>query len=163
MSTPRGVSNVYSEYIFSKLDQADLFIDEDNDEEAIEIYTEVIVTYPDEPYAYARRGWVLMRQKKHELAIQDFTVALNKVPDAKNTLWLRAQSYDFIGKLDEAIEDYQKYIDLEPKDREAYFKIGLIYEYIKDYKNALINYKQANMLKHSDNLDEKIKYLSTVV
>ncbi|MDR2923333.1 MAG: hypothetical protein LBU85_08335 [Treponema sp.] len=45
--------------------------------------------------------------------------------------------------------------DLEPKDREAYFKIGLIYEYIKDYK-------QANMLKHSDNLDEKIKYLSIV-
>jgi TolA-binding protein len=51
MSTSRTVSKMYSEAVFLKLDQADIFIDEDKDDEAIEIYSEVIAVYPDEPYA----------------------------------------------------------------------------------------------------------------
>ncbi|MDR1390725.1 MAG: tetratricopeptide repeat protein [Treponema sp.] len=102
-------------------------------------------------------------EKKYELAIQDFTVALGKTPNAVNTLWLRAQAYESVGKLYEAIKDYDRYIQLEPDDREAYFNIGLIYEYLKNYENALNNYKKANGLRRSDNLDEKIELMERIV
>ncbi|MDR1390726.1 MAG: hypothetical protein LBJ31_12220 [Treponema sp.] len=65
MPAPGSVSKIYSKDIFLKLDQADVLLDEDKDDEAIKLYTKVIDVYPDEAYAYARRGWVLLKQRRN--------------------------------------------------------------------------------------------------
>ena len=52
-----------------------------------------------------------------------------------------------------AILDYDKAIELSPKDGDAYFNRGLCKYMLKDYKGAISNLKKAIKLKQKNDID----------
>jgi Flp pilus assembly protein TadD len=78
----------------------------------------------------------LFYQKQYEAAISE----LNKylflhVTDVK-ALHLRARSYEELGKMDEAIEDYEKILSIDGNYAQAMAGIGKIYFNEKEYEKA---------------------------
>lgn len=69
--------------------------------------------------------------------------------------YARAYSLYNIGKLDLALEQAKRAIDINPQYAEPYHIVGQIYIQRKDYQKAFENFRKASML---DPLDKKIRY-----
>ena len=69
---------------------------------------------PNDPDRYHRRGWLYRFLGKHDLAIADFTSAIELDPDNYRYLH-RAQTYSEMGEYELAIADFTKIIQLNPK------------------------------------------------
>ncbi|MBN2379158.1 tetratricopeptide repeat protein [candidate division WOR-3 bacterium] len=70
---------------------------------------------------------------------------------------LRSADRKFSGfKLDDALRDYQRYLEFK-KDPEIYFKLGEIYRFKADYKNAYLSYDKAEEISPSDEFRGKVK------
>ncbi|MEM0515682.1 tetratricopeptide repeat protein [Pseudoalteromonas sp. YIC-827] len=96
--------------------------------DAVKLYDKVISSFPEPAYAYAKRGYAYHKLEAFEQAIDDFDVAIDKNPKAKNTIWQRGISKWDLGLLKEAIEDLEKYSKLKPDDPEAFYWMGEIAE-----------------------------------
>lgn len=136
---------------------------------AIQDYTEVIELNPDDAEAYINRGVakVKMSDPDYAGAIQDYTKAINLNPD--DTLLVQAyyergaakqaldqyedtkrdyaKAYYYLGKIDankgnyqEAIEDFNKAIGLNPGDVEVYYVRGNAKQKSGDYEGAIQDY-----------------------
>jgi tetratricopeptide (TPR) repeat protein len=76
------------------------------------------------------------RQSEYEKAVSEFSKALFfNVTDIKS-LHLRARSYEELGDLEKAKEDYLSILRLEPNYAQAHAGIGKLLFNLKDYKNA---------------------------
>ena len=57
-----------------------------------------------------------------------------------------AQSYFLLDKVNEALEDFDKVLELDPYNEKAYFMRGSIHEFFGDLESALENYQEATRL-----------------
>lgn len=114
----------YSEIAIQSLKSADKL----DYQEARGLYDQVIKMHPEPAYAYAKRGYCHHKLKNYEKAICDFDIAIGKKPRAKNTIWQRAISKWNLGLLDDALIDLERYLEINPKDAEAYYWMGKIAE-----------------------------------
>ena len=60
-----------------------------------------------------------------------------------NAWYNRGYCFLMIGRSQEAMDDFNKVIELEPRNYKAFFWLGSIYEHEKDYGSALANFEQA--------------------
>ena len=67
-----------------------------------------------------------------------------------DTLLNRANSYDNKGEYDRAIQDYDKAIELNPNDAEAYNNRGVAYENKEEYDRAIQDFDKAIELNPND-------------
>jgi tetratricopeptide (TPR) repeat protein len=92
----------------------------------------------------------LYRAQQYEQAISAISRRLFlHVTDIKS-LHLRARSYEELGKTKEAIEDYERIIDIDPNYAQAYAGIGKILFDQEYYKSAELNILKASSLDHED-------------
>ena len=105
---------------------------------------------------YNSRGNTYYDQGKYDLAIADYTRAIQLNPKYNVAYNNRGYAYNNQGKYDLAIADYTKAIQLDP-ERAYYYNIrGAIYEKQKEYEKALDDYDIAISLgskKAKDNRD----------
>lgn len=126
-----------------------------NYERAIEYYTNAIEKDPDYSGAYYERGYCYHTIQEYTLAIEDFTKAIefnNKWEMLSNLslgYYSRGQSY-FSMPTDEenkaktlALQDWNKSIELNPDEPNAYYNRGLVYEYFSDFDKAVIDFKKS--------------------
>jgi tetratricopeptide (TPR) repeat protein len=59
----------------------------------------------------------------------------------------RGSAYKNLKQYDKAINDYNKAIELNPADADAYYDRGIIYYYLKQYNKAINDYSKAIELK----------------
>jgi tetratricopeptide (TPR) repeat protein len=149
----------YPDDILKKIDEADLLIEDGLINEAISIFTNIIDSYPNEAYAYSLRGWLMHKKGDYQSAINDYSNAIKRKSDIHGTIWLRANCYENTGELDNAINDYINYLNYKPNDAEGHYNLGLLYEYKKDYFNAILSYQKSNEIQSSVSLLEKIDEL----
>lgn len=81
------------------------------------------------------------RQKKYDLALENYTYALNIAPRAVPILLNRATLYLEMGKDDAARADYSLVLDMDPDHAEALAMRAYIYLRQRDYKFARADYQ----------------------
>lgn len=112
-------------------------------EATVPLYDKVIKSFPDPPYAYARRGLAKYKNGDYLGAIADFDEAVYRKPKASDTIWQRAIAKWEIDDYSGAVNDFKKYNDIKPDDDEASYWMGAIYESNEEYELALECYKRA--------------------
>jgi len=106
-------------------------------DEALKYFNLAIFIDPDEILFYSNKALFLFEKKMHDKAFQEFGFALNKQPDNSLIYFQRGRCYDEINKIDLAIEDYKKAIELDVFNAgEIYFRLALIFYSKKDYIKA---------------------------
>jgi tetratricopeptide (TPR) repeat protein len=92
------------------------------------------------------RGEIYLMTKRYELAISDFTVALNANYSKQMLsaiLSERADAKRYLKKYKEAINDYSLAIELNPDNRLAYWNRAACYNHNGDYELANSDYSKA--------------------
>ena len=59
-------------------------------------------------------------------------------------------AYERMGKLDEALEGYQKFMEVFPDDAEGFYGIGRIYHLKGDYENGLDHMMKAYVMYNKE-------------
>ena len=76
-------------------------------------------------------------EDKYDIALGLAENILRETPDDKNALLVKAQALAGTWKNDEAIRVFEKVIELYPKEKEAYFQMGVLASNIGRYSQAL--------------------------
>ena len=96
---------------------------------------------------YNNRGIDYGEKGEHDLAIKDFTKAIELKPDYALSYNNRGAVYRSKGEYDLAIEDCNKAIELKPDYAEPYSNRGAAYRNKGDYERAIEDYDKAIQLK----------------
>jgi tetratricopeptide (TPR) repeat protein len=93
---------------------------EDKYEEALEMYTKALRTCPfsfskERSIFYSNRSVCFLKMKDLDKCIKECSQSINLDPTFVKPLLRRAECHETNDKLDEAVEDYKKLIDLEPR------------------------------------------------
>ncbi|MEE9442985.1 MAG: FlgO family outer membrane protein [candidate division Zixibacteria bacterium] len=112
-------------------------------EKAKSHYWEVIQLDPLFGPVYNRLAYIYNSQYKYDSAIW----AINKYievadPDEANPYDTRADLYAYNGKLEQAIESYEKALEIKPDFYASRLKLGYLYLFNKEYDKAEIFYRQ---------------------
>ena len=128
--------------------QSAALLEEDDDyEEAIGIYEQLLVFRPRDPYIHCHLGNAYYILSQFSEAVTHYKMALSLGTDRA---WrsLLAQSlgnihHDHFNNPDAAIMAFEMARDLNPKDAENYIQLGLLNFNKEDYVNAELCYEQA--------------------
>jgi tetratricopeptide (TPR) repeat protein len=83
-----------------------------------------------------------LHNKLYDLAVESYTLLIGANPTSDNYQG-RGVAYRMTGKLDLALADFNKAIELDPKNADAYNSRGNVYLDKKQYKAAIADYTQA--------------------
>lgn len=115
-------------------------------EEAVARYTRLIRANPRDGLAYRRRGHAYHWLKQYDLAIGDFTRALELGPDCEGLRSSRALSYQDSEQYAAALLEYEEIARRWPESN--YFcNRGLLYARMGRSEEALADYLQASQLE----------------
>jgi len=112
-------------------------------EEAINEFSEVIRIVPYEFAPYFNRAICYSRIHNDDAALQDFLRVVELKPDYLDTYSRLITIYANRGLYDDAINSASKWISLDPKNGEAYFNRGKVFERMGSNVDALNDMKQA--------------------
>ncbi len=102
--------------------------------------------HPDNPEFFYRKGIVYNLTGEHEKALAEFETSLEKKPynDLKIQILLNKASAEFkLEKLNEALTDYNKVIELDPRNINVYTYRGLVNFRLNYYIDAVNDYSKA--------------------
>ena len=117
----------------------------ENYKEAVEDYTKAIKLNPQYAEAYCGRGLANSNLGDHEEAIKYYKRAIKNYDKAK-TLFEKEGNKAMVKRCEEAIEDYNKAIELDSQDAEAYCGRGLANSNLGDHEEAIKNCIKAKEL-----------------
>uniref|UniRef100_A0A0B6ZLW2 Uncharacterized protein n=2 Tax=Arion vulgaris TaxID=1028688 RepID=A0A0B6ZLW2_9EUPU len=125
-------------------------------DEAIIAYSEALEICPlnlhkERSIMFANRAACKMKKELYEGAIQDSTSALELHPHYLKAILRRAELYERTEKLDEALTDYQKVVELDPSQGMARAACVKLAEQIKD-RNEKMKGEMIGKLKDLGNL-----------
>lgn len=125
------------------------YLDKGTREQAIRDFDKAIRLNPNEASYYYNRGLVYKISWYDKQAIDDFYKAIELNPNFavkayKNCgdIHLRRSS-EYKIRYERAIQCYNKVIELNPNDTEAYFRRGQAYQGLQQYKKAIKDYDKA--------------------
>ena len=85
-----------------------------------------------------------IKDKEYFEALNIANEILKDEPKSVKALLLRASLYEGeLNQNDKALIDYNRAIEIEPKDANIYFHRTTVYENLKQYDKAIVNYKKA--------------------
>lgn len=131
--------------------------DAGNFDAAIEALTREIASAPSSAKLWARMGWCKFSNGDFRGASADLTRALELKPAGATTLYFRAKTWEALGELARAVEDYSESLRIKPR-ADAFIARGLIHRYsnrnaaaTSDFESALQrepdNQLAANLLR----------------
>jgi tetratricopeptide (TPR) repeat protein len=86
-----------------------------NPEEAIKKFSGYLKDYPQDGHGYFCRGYAQEQMNRYNLAIEDYTRALELLPDSVSYYYNRAGAYLVTGDFESAIRDIEKLKTLKPE------------------------------------------------
>lgn len=154
----------YNESTQCKNEGNDLFGRNEFDQ-ALEKYSEALSLCPmkytrDRAIIYSNRAACLMKMEKYEAAVQSCTKSIEYDTNYVKPLVRRAESYKKLDKLEEALQDYQKILTLEPSNQQARKEAYILPEQIKE-RNEKLKEEMFGKLKELGNMVLKPFGLST--
>lgn len=105
-------------------------------------YNLAIQKNPNYTWAYNNRGNLKKDMGNLPGALQDFNKAIS-LESIDECYYNRGNTYLAMGKKIEAMQDYNKTLDINPKHAKALVNRGTLWKGVKDYDQAISNYRQA--------------------
>jgi tetratricopeptide (TPR) repeat protein len=125
---PQNIGNhLYKAQIFTLLD---------DDQKTFEAYSKAVSLQPSNPDALVGRARLLEKQKKFDLARNDYTKA-SLISTSIAAHFGLARLFEQEGKIDDAVAEYSKAIKIEPSNSEAIFKRATLLGIRKKNSEAL--------------------------
>ncbi|MBF0570648.1 MAG: tetratricopeptide repeat protein [Candidatus Omnitrophica bacterium] len=122
------------------------------DEAAINESKEALRVAPDCPSAYNMMGKIYNKRKDYKKAFECYRLGTMYSGETQARLGL-AQAYENLNEYNEAIGQYQRVIDVSPKDVQGYFGLARTYAEAGQDKKALDLVAQAPKLGLEDKVD----------
>jgi len=94
-------------------------------QEAVDLFTKLIITVPDNAKAFKNRGVALMSLGKMDHAIDDFQSALAIDPNLKGIYSNLGAAWHYKGEHEKAIQNYTMAVKEDPDSHIAYFNRAL--------------------------------------
>ena len=105
-------------------------------------YNIAIQKNPNYTWAYNNRGNLKKDMGNLPGALQDFNKAIS-LESLDECYYNRGNTYLAMGKKIEAMQDYNKCLEINPKHAKALVNSGTLWKEVKDYDQAISNYRQA--------------------
>ena len=115
----------------------------DQYEEAIAIYKNILKSNPKSERAYWSWGACLRDQKRYEDAIEKFKEAIKINPESYPAHGAMGDCYRGLGQYDEAEKQYKKAIKINPKYDDAVMAWGVSLRIQERYEDAIEKFKEA--------------------
>ncbi len=109
---------------------------------AIEEYKKAAAADKTSPKPLVRRGILYVRANNPNEAVTFFTEAITLEPNFAPAYRERAEAYNKLGKIEKALEDYKKYLDLNKGSISAKVRYGIFLYIAKKYPEALTILKE---------------------
>jgi tetratricopeptide (TPR) repeat protein len=106
----------------------------------------ILKYFPNHPQALAKMSEVALAVKRPELAEQHFQNAIERYPARDETYVIYGVFLHKAGRLDAAIAQYQRALEIDPNSVYAHYNLGLAYVDRKDYSQANVHAQQAYQL-----------------
>ena len=101
---------------------------------------------PKNFYPYNRLGWAYLNLQRYSDAIVQFNIA-NTFQQVSGNYQGLGESYSRTGAFGAALENYQKYADMEPNNSYPFNRLGWAYFNLKKYHDAVVQFNKANRIK----------------
>ena len=134
-------------------DEASALLDEARDlleaglyEEALDVYSVYIDTFPEDAQGYANRAQVHFLLLAFEDAYDDMATALDLAQSDNQRaryLSLRAEMSLQLREVDAAIADYEEALELDPEYTVALRNLGIVYHLLGDTEQAIEHFETA--------------------
>jgi tetratricopeptide (TPR) repeat protein len=92
---------------------------------------------------YDREGLRHHNDAHFDLAVADYSAAIDLNPSDAQAYHCRGMSYKRLGKYRDAVADCTQAVRLDPKNSRAYNERGAAFSYLDDYDSAIRDYTQA--------------------
>lgn len=123
-------------------DAIDAYSDGDVDR-AIDLFNKAIELDPQNPEAYAGRGWVKLKSDQYEEAIDDYDKAIKLDPEKASSYSERAIAKKNNGNIEQAINDFNKAIDIDNTNATFYNNRGDAKLSMGEYQEAKNDFQRA--------------------
>lgn len=94
---------------------------------AVETLSRMLLIYPDNAEGYFLRGFAYQALARPTLALDDFTRAIGIQPYQWTFFLARGDTFLSMNQVDDALNDYQTSIDLNPRYAEGYAALARVY------------------------------------
>ena len=118
------------------------YMRQQQDEPAIENFSQAIELHPENAAAYLNRGQIYARHGVYDRALADYSAVIDLYPDNSDAYFYRGQVYFDMGNYDAALADYSTAIEIMPYFAELYYRRGLTYEELGEPAAALADYER---------------------
>jgi tetratricopeptide (TPR) repeat protein len=130
--------------------EANAAYDKRENEKALAAYERAIALEPNNPDFHLGRARALARLARHTESVEECTTALRIKPDSAIALRDRGHYYINLHRVREAIPDLERAEQLEKKDREIYYHLGLAYYIQRDFRHAVPAWQSCLALASKD-------------
>lgn len=133
--------------------KADCYVHQGHHEEAIDALSKYLVHDPYHGHSYMIRGQEYYLTSKYALAIQDYSMIINRKLEGHNAFevyYKRGLAYSEFGMYKDALEDFNKVIELYPQFNYGYFYRGSSYWQLGKYEQAIVDFTKAIELDAKD-------------
>jgi len=108
-------------------------------------------------FGLMHQGRKAAQENNHELAIQKLTEAIKLQPKTSSFFAIRAESFLALKKLNAAIKDCNRALELNPDSAKAKKTRGKALRYLGKYSDAFYDLQQGNLLDWDESTDTMIK------
>ncbi|MDD5311154.1 MAG: tetratricopeptide repeat protein [Candidatus Omnitrophica bacterium] len=134
------------------LTQATRFLSAGDYDKTIKTCDDIASMDPNCPAAYYLRGFAHRYKEEYEIAIMDFTRALQIDPKYAAAYQGRALSYAYTGDFMAALADLDTAIAIDPRYTDAYINRARVYYEMDEYGKAWDDVHKAESLGVSDDM-----------
>ena len=138
-STPRAYNS-----------RANIYVDLEEYDKALEDYAKCIALDPEYVNAYFNRANMYLDLGEYDKALEDYAKCIALDPEDPDAYYNRALLYEDLEEYDKALEDYAKCIVLNPEYVNAYNNRAALYQNIGEYDKALEEYAKCIALNPED-------------
>ena len=111
------------------------------------LWNDAVIKSPNKPRPYNNRGYAYLERQNADMAIRDFTRAIQLKPDLSVAFYYNlGNAYAMKGSFDEAVSNYDKAILMRPSYYPAYVNRGIAYAAKGGLDNAIADYTKAIQL-----------------
>ena len=137
LSDPKDKINIFNELGHAR----ELGLQEEY-EQAVEMIKSIIAQDPDIVDAYSSLGNLYTKWGKNEEALESYFQVLDKKPDDTFTVINIANAYIRLNELEKGKKFVLNKLEILTPDSQVYFVQGNIFNFLKDYENAVFYYKK---------------------
>ncbi len=112
-------------------------------DEAIAQYRELIQRYPYELEAHGQLPYLLLTTRRYEEAVNQAQILARLAPESHSVWSVLGTAHLNLKKLDEAVKDFRRYVELEPNSANSHHLLADSYRAKGDYNSAAGEYEKA--------------------